>query len=49
MTLVDITTITLKAADKKLLDRYARKNKMSRSAVIRLAIKEFFLSLGETA
>ena len=45
MTLVDITTITLDAESKKLLNRYARKNKMSRSAVIRLAIKEFFLRL----
>ncbi len=43
MTLVDITTITLDAKTKSLLDEYAHKHSISRSATIRLLVNEYFL------
>ena len=40
---VEICSITLDEKTKALLDTYAKNHSISRSAVIRLAVNEFFL------
>lgn len=44
---VDTTSVTLDKKTKELCDKYGKEHSISRSAVIRLAVNEFFIKLGD--